>query len=315
MDSDAEPGPVRDDTYRPGHEVDLRRTLHPLYLGAGDPTFRWAPDGFWHAFRTPDGPATIRVRRGERADRGAFRIRTWGPGAEWALASVPDLLGARDDWTGLDLSGNPRLAELRHRIPGLRLTRTGRVFSALVPSVLGQKTTGRQARDSFRSLIRTYGTGAPGPVPEGLLVEPTPAEWGGIPSWGWHRAGVEPARSRTIVTPAAQAGAIDRLAHFETGDPRIAAALLSLRGVGGWTAAETVQRSHGDPDAVSVGDYHLSHDIGWALIGRPVDDDGMLELLEPWRGHRQRIVRLIEASGVRQPRRGARLSIQDHRGH
>jgi 3-methyladenine DNA glycosylase/8-oxoguanine DNA glycosylase len=111
------------------------------------------------------------------------------------------------------------------------------------------------------------------------------------------------------------AASVDRLIRYETGDERISAALQSIRGVGPWTSAETVQRSHGDPDAVSVGDYHLSKDVGWALIGKPVDDDGMLDLLERWRGHRQRIVRLIEASGYRRPRHGARITIEDHRRH
>jgi hypothetical protein len=39
----------------------------------------------------------------------------------------------------------------------------------------------------------------------------------------------------------------------------------------------------------------------------------MLELLEPWRGHRQRVIRLIGLSGVREPRRGPRMSPEDHR--
>jgi 3-methyladenine DNA glycosylase/8-oxoguanine DNA glycosylase len=82
-----------------------------------------------------------------------------------------------------------------------------------------------------------------------------------------------------------------------------------------WTAAETTQRSHGDPDPPSVGDYHLPAIVGWALIGAPVDDDGMLELLAPYAGHRQRVMRLILASGVRKPARGPRMTVQDHRGH
>ena len=65
-----------------------------------------------------------------------------------------------------------------------------------------------------------------------------------------------------------------------------------------WTAAETRIRALGDPDAVSVGDYHLAHEVGFALTGERVDDDGMLELLAPWAGQRQRVIRLIGASGV-----------------
>jgi hypothetical protein len=67
-------------------------------------------------------------------------------------------------------------------------------------------------------------------------------------------------------------------------------------------------RAFGDPDAVSVGDYHLCHQVGYALTGHRVDDDGMLELLEPWRGHRQRVIRLIGLSGLLEPRRGPRLA-------
>jgi 3-methyladenine DNA glycosylase/8-oxoguanine DNA glycosylase len=34
-----------------------------------------------------------------------------------------------------------------------------------------------------------------------------------------------------------------------------------------WTAAETAQRAFGDPDALSVGDYHTAKMIGWTLLG------------------------------------------------
>ena len=90
--------------------------------------------------------------------------------------------------------------------------------------------------------------------------------------------------------------------------------LTSLPGVGLWTSAETRIRAYGDADAVSVGDYHLAHQVGYALTGHRVDDDGMVELLEPWRGHRQRVIRLIMLSGAFEPRRGPRLAPEDHRG-
>lgn len=89
--------------------------------------------------------------------------------------------------------------------------------------------------------------------------------------------------------------------------------LTSLPGIGVWTSAETRIRALGDPDAVSVGDYHLAHEVGHALTGKRTDDDGMVELLAPWTGHRQRVIRLIFASGVHEPRRGPRLAPEDHR--
>ena len=88
-------------------------------------------------------------------------------------------------------------------------------------------------------------------------------------------------------------------------------ALTALPGVGIWTAAETAQRAFGDADALSIGDYHIAKMVGWTLIGRPVDDAGMVELLEPVRPHRYRAVRLLEVSGLAvEPRRGARLPVQ-----
>lgn len=314
MTSDIDADFVRD-VYRPRHQVDLRTTVRPLFSGSGDPAFLSTPDGFWRAVRTPEGAATLHVQTGTGADRGAFCIRAWGPGAEWARTSVPDLLGARDDWSELDLSGNARLAEVRRRHPGLRLTRTGLVFSALVAAIFGQKTTGRQAQDSWRHLVLRYGSAAPGPTPNGLRLMPSAQQWRLIPSWAWHRAGVQPPQSRAAVAASRAAASVDRLALLDAGDERIRAGLDSIPGVGSWTVAETVQRSHGDPDSVSVGDYHLAKDVGWAFTGSPVDDDGMLELLEPWRGHRQRVVRLIEAGGLRRPRSAPRITIQDHRGH
>ncbi|MGB4137958.1 MAG: DNA-3-methyladenine glycosylase 2 family protein, partial [Microbacterium sp.] len=89
--------------------------------------------------------------------------------------------------------------------------------------------------------------------------------------------------------------------------------LTSLPGVGPWTAAETRIRALGDADAVSFGDYHLAHEVGYALTGSRTDDAGMQELLAPWTGHRQRVIRLILASGVQEPRRGPRLAPEDHR--
>jgi 3-methyladenine DNA glycosylase/8-oxoguanine DNA glycosylase len=112
-----------------------------------------------------------------------------------------------------------------------------------------------------------------------------------------------------VVGCAQRAESLERLVSWPAARAR--EALTSLPGVGQWTAAETAQRAFGDADAVSVGDYHIPKMIGWTLIGRPVDDDGMLELLEPMRPHRQRVVRLLEASGLAyEPRRGARLPVR-----
>lgn len=298
-------------TYAPSEPVDLRLTLSPLRRGLFDPTMRTDDRGTWRTMRTPLGACTLLLA--ERA--GAIEARAWGPGAEWAIEAVPELCGAGDDWSALDLATQPALAEVWRRTPGIRLTRTQLVYEALLPAVLEQKVTSEEARRAWRWLLAKYGDSAPGPAPDGMRVFPSAEVWRRVPSWDWHRAGVGPQRSATIMRVSAVAASIERTLSLSRGGAEVESRLTSLVGVGVWTAAETMQRAHGDPDSPSVGDYHLASIVGWALIGKPVDDDGMLELLEPWRGHRHRVVRLIYASGFRKPRFGARMTIQDHRGH
>jgi 3-methyladenine DNA glycosylase/8-oxoguanine DNA glycosylase len=310
--SDADAGLRRVDTvYRPGGPVDVLATLRPLSRGSGDPAFRVVGPDVWLALRTPEGPASVLVR----AVGDTVAISAWGAGAPWAVSHGPDLVGRGDDWSDLDVSAHAFLEQARHRQPGLRLLRTNTVVAMLVPAIMEQKVTSRQAWRAWRYLVRRFGTPAPGPAPEGMSVPPDADTWARIPSWEWHRAGIEPGRSATVMRVVQVAPALERTLTLGRGGELVASRLQSIPGVGPWTAAETAQRAHGDPDSPSVGDYHVPALVGWALTGGPVDDDGMLELLEPWRGHRERVVRLIAGSGFRKPAFGPRMTIQDHRGH
>jgi 3-methyladenine DNA glycosylase/8-oxoguanine DNA glycosylase len=264
----------------------------------------------WRTLRTPLGAATLHLHSGPEG----VTATAWGDGAAWAIEGVPELLGEGDDWSELDVASTPLLADSLHRNPGLRLLRTRQVFEMLLPAVLEQKVTGLQARQSWRRLLRKYGEAAPGPAPDGMIVFPASEVWRRVPSWEWHAAGVGPQRADTIMRAVGVAASLERTLGLGRGGPDVERALRSIPGIGVWTSAETMQRAHGDPDSPSVGDYHLPALVGWALIGKPVDDDGMLELLEPWRGHRQRVMRLIETSGFSKPRFGPRITIEDHRG-
>jgi 3-methyladenine DNA glycosylase/8-oxoguanine DNA glycosylase len=300
-----------DTVYRPGGAVDVASTLRPLQRGSGDPAFQVVGGVVWLALRTPSGPASVAIRRAGDT----IAVSAWGSGASWAVEHAPDLLGRGDDWSSFDVSGNEFLAAARHRQPGLRLLRTNTVVAMLVPAIMEQKVTSRQAWGAWRYLLRRHGTPAPGPAPAGMMVPPDAPTWARIPSWEWHRAGIEPGRSATVMRVVKLAPALERTLVHGRGGEVVSTKLQSIPGVGRWTAAETAQRSHGDPDSPSVGDFHVPALVGWALTGAPVDDDGMLELLEPWRGHRERVVRLIGGSGFRKPSFGPRITIQDHRGH
>jgi 3-methyladenine DNA glycosylase/8-oxoguanine DNA glycosylase len=293
--------------WRPGRPVDVRATLGPLVRGSGDPTHRQTTDGtFWRTCRTPSGPASLALR----VSGGEVHASAWGAGAEWMIDSVPALLGAGDDVTGF-APEHPLLRRVHAAHAGLRIPRTGLVLDTLVPSVLEQKVTGIEARRSWRELLWRYAEPAPGPAPRGMRVPPDARTWARAPSWAWHRAGVDGKRSATIVRAAHAAGRLE-----ETTAMSAAAAMQRLQavaGVGPWTAAEIAQRALGDADAVSVGDLHIPRLVGWALVDRPVDDDGMLELLAPYAPHRHRVVRLVEMSGIRSPRFTPRYAPRDIR--
>jgi hypothetical protein len=295
--------------------VDLARTIGVHRRGRGDPTFQTDPAGaIWRTSLTPDGPGTLRVVAipSGGATRGGLAAHAWawGPGAGWLLAALPALLGEGDDRTGFR-PAHPLLAELDRRHAGLRIGRSGRVLEALVPAVLEQKVVGAEAKRSWRLLLLRFGGQPPGPVPPGMRVFPPPRVWATIPSWEWHRAGVELVRARTI---AGAARVATRLEEIVTMSPAAAdLRLRSLPGIGPWTSAETRQRACGDQDAVSVGDYHLPSIVGWALAGRIVDDAGMLELLAPYPGHRYRVTRLVSLAGLGPPRRGPRNPVRDYR--
>ncbi|OKI17363.1 3-methyladenine DNA glycosylase [Streptomyces sp. CB03911] len=296
--------------WRPGFPVDPGRALLPLRRGPADPSYRRTGDGaVWRASRTPAGIGTLRVLG--RPTDGEVEARAWGPGAGWLLEQLPALLGAEDDPAALVLPPGP-LRDAQRRLAGARLGRTGLVMESLVPAVLEQKVTTDEAYRAWRLLLRDFGTPAPGPA-EGMRVPLSAREWAMLPSWEWHRAGVDPKRSATVVRAARLAPRLEEasgLAHQEA-----FTRLTSVPGIGIWTAAETLQRSNGDPDAVSVGDFHLPNLVGWALAGRPRSDDTqMLALLEPYRPQRHRVCRLLLATAGHAPRYGPRLAPNDHRG-
>ncbi|WP_341924054.1 DNA-3-methyladenine glycosylase 2 family protein [Nocardioides psychrotolerans] len=295
--------------WRPDWPVSVGGVLRLHRRGGGDPTYRIDDEGrHWRGIRTPQGPATLCVTA--RPGEGEVVGEAWGPGAVWVLDGLPPLLGADDDWGAFE-PRHPVLAEAHRHHPHLRLGRTGLVMEALVPAIIEQKVTGQEAFAGFRMLVHRFGERAPGPgADRKLWLQPTPEVLRTIPSWEWLRLHVDPARSRTIVTVARVADALERTASL-TGE-EAERRMRSIPGVGVWTSAEVRQRAFGDPDAVSFGDYHVAKDVGWALTGTPFDDAQLEEFLEPWRPQRGRVPTLVAVAGLRRPRHGARMSPRGH---
>ncbi len=278
--------------------LDLARTLWPLRHGLGDRSIRLARDEAWLAARTPAGPGTIHLRKvGETVE-----AQAWGDGAAALLDAAPALIGEEDEPERL-VAHHPIIRRLQRVYVGLRLPRSGRVFQALLPTIFEQKVTGTEAFRAYAALLRAHGE--PAPRPAGLLLPPAPETLAALPYHAFHPLGIERRRAEVVRRAAARAEWLEAAADAGEATRR----LTSLPGIGPWTAAEVVRCAFGDPDAVSVGDYHVPSMIAWALAGEArADDARMLELLEPYRGQRGRVQLLLEAGRVTAPRYGPRMA-------
>ena len=294
--------PDASESYPLPFALDLGLTLGPLQRGSTDPTISFDGDEVWRAARTPAGPATLHLHLA-----GARVVADgWGAGAAWAVEHVPALLGF-DDQPESFRPANPMLLDLHRRHPGLRLGRTQLVFESLLPTILEQKVPGVEAWRSYGRLVRDLGEPAPGPV--SLLLQPQPRRLLMTPYWTVHRFGIERRRFAVIQAAAGHANRVEQTVTMLPADAR--QLLMRLSGIGPWSAAEVSAVALGDRDIVSLGDYHLPHQVAWALAGEPRGSEiRMLELLEPYRGHRARVIRLLTLGGIQAPRFGPRMRLR-----
>ena len=276
-------------------DLDLRLTL-----GSGNADAA-AGRGWW-ATRTPVGPAAVLIERsGPTIDATA-----WGDGAEWILDQTPRLLGF-DDHPEDFMPTHRVLRDLQKRKRGLRIGRTDRVFEAIVPAILGQKIATKDAHRNERALQQKYSEPAPGPLD--LMLPVAPEVLADIPYWQMHELGIERKRADVLRFVAKRTRRLEEIADMARAEAF--ARLTAFPGIGPWTAALVLGAALGDADAVPIGDYHIPNTVAWALAAEPRGDDSrMLELLEPYRGHRGRVIRLLKAGGIHAPKYGPKTALR-----
>ncbi|CAN5904835.1 hypothetical protein BH23ACT10_BH23ACT10_21730 [soil metagenome] len=265
----------------------------------------------------PDGPLVY-----EAAQRdGHVDVTVWGA----ASTPVPDRDRALDEargWIGWhdpqpDLaeltSSHPALQRAARRIGTVRLSRLPRVQESIGRAVLGQLVQGIEARRSTAQLAALAGTPASG----GLWCWPTATALGRTPAYTLRRCGINLRCAAALHRCALDDAQLERVRDDHVMLDR---RLRAVPGIGHWTSAET-RLALGDSDAVSVGDYNLPGVVCRAL-GDTSDDEAsdavMLELLEPYRGQRGRVIRLVvRAVGrgllPRGRRRAPRAALSAHR--
>lgn len=270
--------------------------------GSGDPTTKFAANEFWRATLTPAGPGTLHLRWSGTT----VESHAWGPGADWLLQRVPAITGALDPGFVFE-TGHPKLLAAQRERPYLRIGASGTIYHEVVPTILGQRVTAGEALDQWRRLVYRLGDAAPGPN-TGVRLPPSPSALLALPSWTWHRLGVEMRRMNAIREVCKHANKLEKWADLPA--PEASHKLGLLAGLGPWTVGSVVSLALGDPDAIAVGDYHLKNIIVHALTGRARGtDEEMLELLQPYAGQRGRAVRLLLLAGHGAPKFGARQRV------
>jgi hypothetical protein len=283
-------------------EIDLRRTLMWYRHGRHDPTTWAGPTGFVRACWTPDGPASVELDWSS----GATTVEGWGPGAAWAIASAVTMTGAVRPGPEIP-DVHPLVTEAARRNQLVRTGASGDLYGALLPTILEQRITAAEAKRQWARLCRELSAPAPGPF-AGLLLPPAPERLAGRPAWWFHPLGIEAKRARAL----AEVGRIaERLWDWAALPPAELAAMLGrVRGIGPWTVGSVLGPVCGDDDAVPVGDYHIPSMVALNLAGEPrADDARMLCLLEPFRGVRGRVIRLLGWAGRHAPAYGPRRRI------
>jgi 3-methyladenine DNA glycosylase/8-oxoguanine DNA glycosylase len=265
-----------------------------LRNGRNDPTTRVVGNRIERATLTPDGPASIALIADDE-----MRVESaHGPGAEWLAAHAHHLVARHDEQVPIQPM-HDAVRKAQREIGVLHLPRTNSPWHEVLPAILGQRITGIQAYAQWAALCRTFGERAPGPFD--LHLPPTPDRLAHVTSWEFHRLGIERQRARTLLVAARHHRHIERTVELSGEDARTA--LMQLPGIGVWTAAVTVGVSHGDRDALPVGDFHVKNTVAWALTGRARGtDEEMIVTLEPYRPHRWVVVRMLEKCGFAAPK-------------
>lgn len=281
---------------------DLPRTMRQVQYGPLDPSARIEGEVAWRATRTPNGPASFRVAlEGE-----ALRVDAWGAGSEWVIERADRLTGISDDPSAFQ-PANPILAPLARKFRGIHLACSLRIMEQIVPTILQQLVTWREAMRAMRKLIAQHGEAAPGPAD--LMLLPPVSVLERLPEYSYAPMGALAKHARAVREAARHAEKLERAATLPYDEGF--ALLTKVRGIGPWTAALTLATATGHPDAVPTGDLHLPSEVSWALAReRDGTDARMLELLEPFRPHRWRAILLIRAGHLGPPRRAPRRGMR-----
>lgn len=229
------------------------------------------------AFWTTQGACTLALRQAGAE----IEAELLGPGAAVVRHRLPEMFRFLPQELSPDCA-HAGLRQLSRSLRGLKVGPVPWPFDVAQAFILQQRVAFEEAARSFGSLVHCYAQPAPGPLPLKLPLHPE--QWTQIGLNRIQQAGVDAQRARTLLRVAGLGLEVDLNK------------LGATRGVGPWTFQSVLGYAMGHPDAVPLGDLHLPRIVALYFQQRPGGDERMLELLEPYRGLRFRILNWIMAA-------------------
>ena len=262
-----------------------------------DGSMRLCEDQAWCCYHTDEGPVSLFARVAD----GRLDVELQGAGATWLVPRLDGLFGLTDTPERFQPVG--RVRDLWRRMPGAHLPRLPLVFQRLVQLVLQQLVKWQDAAAAWKTILLTFGEPAPGPWQ--LTMPPTADRMSRLGDYDLVGCGILPRQARTILAVAREQARMERLAREDRAE--LIRFLNRLPGIGEWTIQYLLGSGLGEADAVLTGDYGLPHAIAWLLLKKArSNDEEMIRLLEPYRGHRFRVIHLIHQANLHAPRFGPR---------
>jgi AraC family transcriptional regulator of adaptative response / DNA-3-methyladenine glycosylase II len=228
---------------------------------------------------------SVRIRLSP--DRGALLVDpdlTLMPVVATLLARFRALfdLDARPDVIAECLSRDPRLAPSVARSPGLRVPGAFDGFELGVRAILGQQVTVRAATTIAGRFAAAFGEPIGTPFPALTHLSPTPDRVAAATMDEVASVGIIQARARSILA-LAQAVATGALVLEPGADPaETVARLMTLPGIGPWTAQYIAMRALRWPDAFPREDIALLSRLGGV---KPLEAEALSQAWRPWRSY------------------------------
>jgi 3-methyladenine DNA glycosylase/8-oxoguanine DNA glycosylase len=269
----------------------FERTFSMQRLGAYDPTAESSHDCFRKAFFYRGETAALEFCR----DGDGLRVTAYAADAEALLKET--LAGlAQDDLYTSFATEDLGIWRLHRSLPGLRLFRFPWLYDMTCSAILQQRIRTVDAMRDWRRITKRWGSQAP----LGLMAFPKAEVLAMIPAFELRAMDIDLQRAQTLLRFARESQFVPLKAHLDFAGLR--QRLLRVVGIGPWTTETVLGYGAGDADAAIPGDLHLPRVVCYALAGEfHGTDERMMELLEPFSGHRFRIIRLLYASGLDVP--------------